>query len=276
MPSSNVPSKPAGSEPAAEHAAHFAQPARPRLRVLAGPNGSGKSTIQTELKPEWLGVFINADEIERALKQSAGELNLAALGFRTSPEAALRGLEQHIQSSSFAEKLGLHSLLGHMSVDEALTLRLPGPFNSYVASVLADAIRRELLEEGQTFTFETVMSSRDKVDFMREARARGYRVYLYFVATDDPDINLDRVQRRVLQGGHPVPEDKVRKRYRESIDLMTEACDVAHRAYIFDNSGSRHKLLVELEELSDGDAITLHTSRLNHWFVETQLWRSFA
>jgi predicted ABC-type ATPase len=276
VPSSNVPSKPAGSEPAAEHAAHFAQPARPRLRVLAGPNGSGKSTIQTELKPEWLGVFINADEIERALKQSAGELNLAALGFRTSPEAALRGLEQHIQSSSFAEKLGLHSLLGHMSVDEALTLRLPGPFNSYVASVLADAIRRELLEEGQTFTFETVMSSRDKVDFMREARARGYRVYLYFVATDDPDINLDRVQRRVLQGGHPVPEDKVRKRYRESIDLMTEACDVAHRAYIFDNSGSRHKLLVELEELSDGDAITLHTSRLNHWFVETQLWRSFA
>ena len=39
--------------------------AQPRLRVLAGPNGSGKSAIQSELKPQWIGVFINVDEIER-------------------------------------------------------------------------------------------------------------------------------------------------------------------------------------------------------------------
>lgn len=111
---------------------------------------------------------------------------------------------------------------------------------------------------------------------MKEARARGYRVYLYFVATDDPEINLDRVRRRVMQGGHPVPADKVRKRYRESIDLMTEACEVAHRAYIFDNSGSRHKLLVEVNELADEGSIKLRTSRLNPWFVNTALWRSFS
>lgn len=64
---------------------------------------------------------------------------------------------------------------------------------------------------------------------MKEARQRGYRVYLYFVATDDPEINLDRVRGRIMQGGHPVPEDKVRKRYGESIGLMTEACNAAHR-----------------------------------------------
>lgn len=150
------------------------------------------------------------------------------------------------------------------------------PFNSYLASVLADAIRRELLDEGHTFTFETVMSSPDKVEFMREARARGYRVYLYFVATDDPEINLDRVRRRVMLGGHPVPADKVRKRYRESIDLMTEACYVAHRAYIFDNSGSRHKLLADVEERAGELRVTLHASRLNPWFVDTAFWRSFS
>ncbi|MBB4844292.1 putative ABC-type ATPase [Paucibacter oligotrophus] len=253
-----------------------AQAARPRLRVLAGPNGSGKSTIQGELKPEWLGAFVNADEIERALRSSAGELSLAKLGIKAKPVVVRRRLEKYIRQSKFAEGLGLHSLLGTMSVDSSLTLRLPGPFDSYLASVLADAIRRELLDEGKTFTFETVMSSRDKIDFMREARERGYRVYLYFVATDDPEINLDRVQRRVMLGGHPVPEEKVRKRYRESIQLMTEACEVAHRAYIFDNSGSKHKLLVEVEDLPDGVTVTLHTSRLNPWFVDTQLWRSFS
>ena len=107
-------------------------------------------------------------------------------------------------------------------------------------------------------------------------RQRNYRVYLYFVATDDPEINLDRVRRRVMQGGHPVPADKVRKRYRESIDLMTEACGVAHRAYIFDNSGSKHKLLAEMEEMPDTVTIKLHASRLNPWFVATVLWRSFS
>lgn len=243
---------------------------------MAGPNGSGKSTIQSELKPEWIGVFINADEIERTLKESAGKLSLARLGIDARPAAVLRRLENHIRKSSFAKKLGLHSLLGRMTIDKALTLCLPGPFDSYLASVLADGIRRELLHEGRTFTFETVMSSRDKVDFMKEARQRGYRVYLYFVATDDPEINLDRVRRRVMLGGHPVPEDKVRKRYRESIDLMTEACDVAHRAYIFDNSGSKHKLLVDVESRPDEVSVTIHTSRLNPWFVETQLWRSLS
>jgi len=128
--------------------------------VMAGPNGSGKSTIQIELKPQWIGVFINADEIERALKDFDGELSLAKLGITAKPAVVLRRLERHVKNSTFAEKLGLHVLLGRMTVSKSLTLHVPGPFNSYLASVLADAIRRELLEEGRTFTFETAGLSR--------------------------------------------------------------------------------------------------------------------
>ena len=243
------------------------------MRVLAGPNGSGKSTIQTELKPEWIGVFINADEIERKLKDFEGTLSLPELGISSKPSAVLRRLEKHIKDSPFAAKLGLHRLLGNMTIDKVGVLKVPGPFDSYLATVLADAIRRKLLEEGKAFTFETVMSSRDKVDFMKEARQRGYRVYLYFVATDDPEINLDRVRRRVMLGGHPVPDDKVRERYKKSIGLMTEACDVSHRAYIFDNSGSKHKLLVEVQEQAADIDITVHAGLLNPWFLETELWK---
>lgn len=252
------------------------RPAQPRLRVLAGPNGSGKSTIQKELRPEWIGVFVNADEIEKALKESQGVLDLKRLGITAKASVVQKHFERHLSSSGFAKKLGLDRLVGTLRVDKSLQLQVPGPHDSYLASVLADAIRRELLAEGHTFTFETVMSSPDKIDFMKEARAQGYRVYLYFVATDDPEINLDRVKRRVLQGGHPVPEEKVRKRYRESIDLLMAACQAAHRTYIFDNSGSRHKLLAEMEELDDEVSIQVHASLLNPWFVETALWRSFS
>jgi predicted ABC-type ATPase len=247
--------------------------AQPRLRVLAGPNGSGKSTIKGELKPQWIGVFVNADEIERTLRDSAGMLDLASLEITGEPAEVLHRIEQHIRRSTFAQRLGLHGLIGRMTIDTSLQLCVPGPYDSYLASVLADALRRELLDEGRTFTFETVMSSRDKVDFMKEARDQGYRVYLYFVATDDPAINVDRVRRRVKQGGHPVPAKKVRERYAKSIGLMTEACGVAHRAYVFDNSGSKHKLLVQVV---DGDEMAVEVATLPRWFVETDLWHSFA
>lgn len=247
--------------------------AQPRLRVLAGPNGSGKSTIKGELEPQWIGVFVNADEIERGLRETGGVLDLASLKITGRPADVRRRMKRHIRRSTFAGALGLHAVLEHMTIDTSLRLRVPAPFDSYLASVLADAIRRELLDRGLTFTFETVMSSRDKVDFMNEARARGYRVYLYFVATDDPRINVDRVRRRVRQGGHPVPAKKVRERYVRSIDLMTEACGVAHRAYVFDNSGSRHKLLVQVV---DGERMETAAATLPRWFVETELWRSFS
>lgn len=247
--------------------------AQPRLRVLAGPNGSGKSTIKGELKPEWIGVFVNADEMERALNETGGLLDLKALGLTGRPAVVLHRLERHIRNSAFAQKLGLHALLGRMAIDAQWRLRVPGPYNSYLASVLADAVRQELLNQGQTFTFETVMSSRDKVDFLKKARSRGYRVYLYFVATDDPAINVDRVRRRVRQGGHPVPAKKVRERYFRSIGLMTQACDVAHRAYVFDNSGSKHRLLAQV---TDGRKLEIETSTLPRWFIKTELWQSFS
>ena len=241
--------------------------------MLAGPNGSGKSTIKRELKPQWIGVFINADEIERTLRETDGLLDLASLGITAAPERVLVSLKTHIRESTFARKLGLHATLAKMRVDASLKLRVAGPFNSYLASVLADAIRRELLDEGKTFTFETVMSSRDKVDFMREARERGYRVYLYFVATKDPAINVNRVKIRVKQGGHPVPEDKIRERYVRSIDLLTEAAGIANRAYVFDNSGDKHKLLVQL---IDGESMEIEAGAMPRWFIETELWQSFS
>ncbi|MDA8451882.1 zeta toxin family protein [Acidovorax sp. NCPPB 3859] len=247
--------------------------AQPRLRVLAGPNGSGKSTLQSELKPQWIGAFVNADEIEKTLRSSGGCLGLRELGVTGEAPAVLERIRGSFQTFGLGRRLDMPALLAGITLDSELTLRVPGPWDSYLAATLAEAVRRELRDEGRTFTFETVMSHRSKIDFMRDTRERGYRVYLYFVATDDPAINIDRVRRRVLQGGHPVPDDKVIDRYHKSIALMTEACEVAHRAYIFDNSGARHKLLAEV---TDFDTLRLESSVLNPWFLGTGLWRAFS
>lgn len=55
------------------------------------------------------------------------------------------------------------------------------------------------------FSFETVFSHPSNLEIMQEAVAQGYKVYLYYVSTEDPEINKYRVNLRVTQGGHSVP-----------------------------------------------------------------------
>ena len=88
------------------------------------------------------------------------------------------------------------------------------------------------------------MSHRGKVTFLREARTAGYRVYLYWVVTEDAQVNVDRVAQRVQEGGHDVPTDKIRRRYSDALALLRAAMETSDRAYLFDNSTSEGPRLV--------------------------------
>lgn len=230
----------------------------PRLRMFAGPNGSGKSTIKAVIRPELLGVYINPDEIEKDIRERDF---LDLKNFQVDTTAA--EILTFFSTSVLLSQAGL--------LDEAACLRFNDDklsffevsVNSYFASVAADFIRQKLLERGTSFTFETVMSSRDKVLFLQKAQQRGFRTYLYFVATDDPIINISRVRHRVRLGGHPVPDDKVVARYGRSLDLLLEAIRHTNRAYIFDNSGLSQ---IWLAEVSDGKTLTMKTDRMPAWF----------
>jgi len=143
--------------------------------------------------------------------------------------------------------------------------------NSYHASILADFLRRRLLVQGISFTFETVMSSRDKVEFLAEAKRTGFRTYLYFVATEDSAINVDRVRHRVSTGGHPVPEAKITSRYHRSLAHLADAVAATDRAYLFDNS-SHEK--VWIAEVTAGCELQMRTEAMPAWF-KSSLWDKF-
>jgi len=89
------------------------------------------------------------------------------------------------------------------------------------------------------------MSHESKVNILTRARSRGYRTYLYFVATDDPELNVQRVRVRALAGGHAVPRKKIVERFARSLALLPAAIRESDRAYLFDNSGANHVLLAE-------------------------------
>jgi len=115
--------------------------------------------------------------------------------------------------------------------------------NVYVAALIAQFIRERLLDERETFSFETVMSHVSKIELFRKSKLKGYRNYLYFVATESPAINKARVQLRIQKGGHPVGEQKIQNRYYRSLELLLDAITLTDRASLFDNSSDKYRLV---------------------------------
>jgi replicative DNA helicase len=104
------------------------------------------------------------------------------------------------------------------------------------AQLIADGRRDECIKAKRSFAFETVMSHESKIEILVRAKEAGYTVLLYFVGTDDPETNIERVALRVALGGHPVPDDKVRSRWLRTMMLLQQAIRSSDHSFIFDNS----------------------------------------
>jgi predicted ABC-type ATPase len=230
----------------------------PRLRMFAGPNGSGKSTIKSLLSPELLGVYINPDDIQSQIQKN-GFIDFTDYQVKTTRKE----VTQFFETSFLIQNAGLNDLSEQLIMENDKLYIPTGLINSYLASVLSDFIRQQLLLCKKSFTFETVMSSPDKIEHLKNAKRSGFRTYLYYIATDDPLINISRIEHRVSSGGHSVPKEKIVSRYHRSINLLMQAITSTDRAYIFDNSTHYHVLLAEV---TNGSSLELKTDAIPAWF----------
>jgi predicted ABC-type ATPase len=96
--------------------------------------------------------------------------------------------------------------------------------------------REKCLENGQSLIFETVLSAQDKIEFIKRAGQKGYFIRLFFIGTDDPQINAARVAQRVAEGGHDVPIRKIISRYYKSVANCAYIAPFVDRLYVYDNS----------------------------------------
>ena len=110
--------------------------------------------------------------------------------------------------------------------------------DAFEAMQLANRVRQELVEQGESFVFETVLSDPvgDKVDFLRRAAARGYTVVMIFIGLDDAEISEQRVAMRVMQGGHDVPAEKLAARFPRTMQNLRRAIERLPHVLVFDNS----------------------------------------
>ena len=148
-------------------------------------------------------------------------------------DAALR----YVNADVLAHELGLHP---------------------YVAAKAADALRRELVRQRESFVFETVFSdpAGDKLAFLLDSAKAGYSVVLCHIGISGPAVSEERVAMRVSQGGHDVPAEKLIARYPRTQANLRRAIRELPQVWIFDNDDlSRPFRLVAVYE--DGRQIKL-------------------
>ena len=104
------------------------------------------------------------------------------------------------------------------------------------AAQAAEELRETAMLSRQDFTFETVLSTDRNLNLLRKAKEAGYFIRCIYVLTANPDINVVRVKLREKDGGHGVPEDKVRIRYERALKLIPELVDVCDILHIYDNT----------------------------------------
>jgi len=119
------------------------------------------------------------------------------------------------------------------------------------AAQKAEALRNKLVEEKSDFSFETVLSTERNLLLLQKAKEKGYEVQCIYVLTCKADINVARVRGRVSEGGHDVPENKIRSRYIKALKLLPEIINVCEKILIYDNSIMPYLVFKKDEEGND-------------------------
>ena len=104
----------------------------------------------------------------------------------------------------------------------------------------------DLADQCESFAFETTLASRSFAPWLRDLRASGYAVHLFFLWLSSPDVAVQRVAYRVRSGGHDVPPETIRRRYRGGLrNFFSLYQPVVTTWTVYNCSGPKSQLVAE-------------------------------
>lgn len=241
-----------------------------RMRVFAGPNGSGKSTMYRQVSTQPLngrlidlGVYVNPDDISKALREK-GFIDLK--DYALNPGS--RRYTTYLKSTTLIpSKLTMDAAVNEVHWEGAVMFLKKNDNVDRIAQLLTQFICAELMRTRKKFSFETVFSDPSKLQVMEQANKLGYKTYLYFISTNDPVINKDRVRLRVKQGGHDVPERTIEDRYYRSLRNLLPAIKLAYHAFVYDNTRTP-VMFAEYKLVSGQPTWWFDRAKTPEWFIE--------
>jgi len=235
-----------------------------RIRVFAGPNGSGKTTLYnylTQINAFHTYYHINPDMILKDLNVS---LNLDNWPI----DFSYTELVNFLKISPFQSLVDFDMSDSIVYQEHRISLKnMSFSNNTYLAAAIANFLRIKMIQSDSSFSFESVFSHVTKIQELESAKKENFKVYLYFITTSDPLINLQRVKNRVETGGHDVPDDKVHDRYFKTMSNLYQAFKLADRAYFFDNSKEKTNGFIDFFAEKNGKRLFLSDrDSIPKWF----------
>ena len=121
----------------------------------------------------------------------------------------------------------------------------------------------ELLSSGETFAFETTLSTKSYKETINYAQSIGYNVVLIFYWLNSVELAIERVESRVLKGGHHIESEVIRRRYiRGIINLFQIYIPLVNECLIFDNTNVDYELFA------------VKTNQSSFYIINPEKWKA--
>ena len=102
------------------------------------------------------------------------------------------------------------------------------------ASRMAIGLIDDLISARRSFSLETTLAGRTHLRTIASARDAGLEVAILYFVVSRVETSLERIARRVRQGGHDVPEPEVRRRFVRSLEQFGTYAAQADLWSVFD------------------------------------------
>ncbi len=127
------------------------------------------------------------------------------------------------------------------------------PFRPEKAGIQAGRLMlqriKSLINKGQDFAFETTLSTKSYKNLVEDAKRNGYSVTLIFFYLSSQDLAVKRVETRVKEGGHNIPEKVIRRRYENGLKNFFNIFRPIVDEWLFiENSGEPYKLIAQKKQ----------------------------
>ena len=105
---------------------------------------------------------------------------------------------------------------------------------------------RQYIKDGVSFHQETTLAGKSVFRTIREAKAAGFEIVMYFIGVESVEIAKGRVRARVKKGGHGVDEALIEKRFPASLEHLKLAIPLCDTIHIYDNSSESIRYILTI------------------------------
>ena len=174
---------------------------------------------------------------------------------RTSAHQNIITLARGAPYSVLPELLGCREFVNADEIARGLS-----PFNPESVAIEAGKLMLKrinvLMSEGKTFAIETTLTTKSYANTIKKAKELGYTVILLFFWLPSPEMAVERVAKRISEGGHNIPDDVIYRRYWAGLqNFFTIFVPIVDSWLIFNNE-TKAKMIANNKEIKNHTLFT--------------------